>query len=138
VSRTALRAVFAAVALTLVLLAGAAFVLWADLEPTERSALAAVLTQPRVGLLVLFGVIFAAGIALFVHRLLAITIGPAQRIAEAVRLIAQANPAHRTRAEGTVELQAVARAVNELAEARSRLLHDVEATVHDAKARVEE
>lgn len=137
-SRTALRAVFAAVALTLVLLAGAAFVLWADLEPTERSALAAVLTQPRVGLLVLFGVIFAAGIALFVHRLLAITIGPAQRIAEAVRLIAQANPAHRTRAEGTVELQAVARAVNELAEARSRLLHDVEATVHDAKARVEE
>jgi len=138
VSRTALRAVFAAVALTLVVLAGAAFVLWADLEPTERSALAAVLTQPRVGLLVLFVVVLAAGIALYVRRLLAVTVGPAQRIAEALRLIAQANPAHRTREEGAPELQAVARAVNELAEARSRLLHDVEATVHDAKARVEE
>ncbi len=137
-SRTALRAVFAAVALTLVLLAGAAFVLWADLEPTERSALAGVLTPPRVGLLVLFGVIFAAGIALFVRRLLTVTVDPAQRIAEAVRLITQANPAHRMREDGVPELQAVARAVNELAEVRSRLLHDVEATVHDAKARVEE
>ncbi len=137
-SRTALRAVFAAVALTLVLLAGAAFVLWADLEPGERSALATVLTQPRIGLLVLFGLMLLAGIALFVRRLLAMTVGPAQRIAEGVRLIAQANPAHRTREEGTPELHAVARAVNELAEVRSRLLHDVEATVHDAKARVEE
>jgi DNA polymerase-3 subunit epsilon len=138
VSRTAPRAVVAAVALTLALLAGAGFVLWADLDPAERSALAAVLTAPRVALLVLFGVALAAGIAFFVRRLLAVTVGPAQRIAEALRLIAQANPAHRAPEEGAPELQAVARAANELAETRSRLLHEVEATVRDAKARVEE
>lgn len=137
-SRTSLRAMVAVVGLTLVGVAAAGFVLWSDLEPAERSAIAAVLTSPRVGLLILFALALAGGLALYVYRLLATTVGPAHRIAEEVRLIAQANPARRIAEEGAPELRAVAAAVNELADARSRLQGDVAAAVAEAKARVEE
>jgi PAS domain-containing protein len=47
-----------------------------------------------------------------------------ERIAEAARLIAHGNTAHRVPAAGTPELQAVADAVNDLAGQRSQLLAD--------------
>jgi len=136
--RTSFRAVLAVAALTLAGLAAAALVVWGDLEPAERAAVAAVLTPPRVGLLVLLLLALAAGLGLYVYRLAASTIGPAQRIAEETRLIAQGNPAHRLGEAGGPELRAIAAAVNELAAVRLRLQDDVAAAVAEAKAGVEE
>jgi len=135
--RISAATVLAPAAAALALVGAAAGALWADLEPAERTAAAALLTPPRVGLLVLFALVLAGVLALLVHRLLARTIGAAERIAEAARLIARANPTHRVRIDGAPALQAVAGAINDLADERSRLLADVEVAVAEAKVQVE-
>jgi DNA polymerase III subunit epsilon len=137
VSRGALAAAVLPPSVALVILAVAGGVLWADLDPSDRAALAAILTPPRIGLLVLFALALAAAVGFLGYRLFAATAGPARRLAEEIRLIARGNPSHRVVPAGAAELQAVAGAVNELAEIRAALAADVAATVADAKARVE-
>ncbi len=136
-SRGALAAAVLPPSVALVILAVAGGVLWADLDPSDRAALAAILTPPRIGLLVLFALALAAAVGFLGYRLFAATAGPARRLAEEIRLIARGNPSHRVVPAGAAELQAVAGAVNELAEVRAALAADVTATVADAKARVE-
>ena len=105
--------------------------------PSGREAIAAILTPPRIGLLVLFALVLATALAILGYRLFARLAAPARRLAEDVRVIAQGNAAHRVAPSGAAELQALAGAVNELAEVRSALAADVAATVADANARVE-
>jgi DNA polymerase-3 subunit epsilon len=136
-SRGALAAAVVPPAVALATLAVAIAVFWSDLDPGGREATAAILTPPRIGLLVLFALALAAALGFLGHRLFAATGGTAQRLAEEVRLIAQGNPSHRVAPSGSAELQAVAGAVNELAEVRAKLAADVATTVADAKARVE-
>ena len=136
-SRGALAATLVPPAVALALLAAGAGALWTDLDPGDREVVAAVLTPPRIGLLVLFGLALATALAILGYRLFAATAAPARRLAEDVRLIAQGNPSHRVASAGMPELQLLAGAVNELAEVRARLAADVAATVADANARVE-
>ncbi len=136
-SRGALAAAVLPPSVALVILAVAGGVLWADLDPDDRTALAAILTPPRIGLLVLFALALAAAVGFLGYRLFAATAGPARRLAEEIRLIARGNPSHRVVPAGAAELQAVGNGVNELAEVRAALAADVAATVADAKARVE-
>ena len=124
------------IALAVVLAAAA--VTWADLEPAERAALKALLTIPRIGLI---GVLTATALALlsmYLRRLNAATRAPALRIAEALRVIAGVNPAHRVTPQGVPELCAVAEAANELAAQRAHLLSDVQTSIAQAKAGIEE
>ncbi|MGE5792869.1 MAG: HAMP domain-containing protein, partial [Bacteroidota bacterium] len=124
-SRGALAAALVPVAALLAILAVGAGVLWSDLAPRDREAIAAVLTPPRVGLLVLFGLALVAALAVLGYRSFVALALPARRLAEEVRLIARGNAAHRVAPSGAAELQALGGAVNELAEARAGLAADV-------------
>jgi DNA polymerase-3 subunit epsilon len=129
-----LRAPLIALAVVLAIVA----VTWADLNPTERAGLIASLTGARLALIGLLTASALALLGLHLHRVAAATRKPALRIAEAIGLAAGSNPAHRIAPQGTPELCAIAEAANELAAQRARLLVDVEASITEAKARVEE
>ncbi len=124
--------------LTLVAVLGVAAIVWSDLEAPERAALAAVLTGPRIAMIGLLTVSAWALLGVYQYRLAEATRQPALRIAESVRLVARSNPAHRLMLQGNPDHCAIAEAVNELAEQRERLLVDVETSVAQAKAGVEE
>ena len=136
-SRRALAAALVPPAVALGVLAVGAGFFWSDIDARDREAISAIFTPPRIGLLVLFGLALGTALAILGYRVFGATAAPARRLAEDVRLIAQGNAAHRVTASGAPELQALAGAVNELAEARSALAADVAATVADANARVE-
>jgi len=123
-------------AAALALVAVGAAILWADLADNERAVVEPVMTAPRIGLLVFFALVLAGVIGYFTHRLLAPLVHGAHRIAEAVRLIAHGNPAHRVVAVPP-EMAAIAEAVNDLAGIRTQLQNDVDRAVADAKAGVE-
>src|SRR5262245_12251887 len=112
-TRRALAAALAPVGVALVVLAVGAGVLWGDLGEVDREAIAAVLTPPRVGLLVFFGLALVAGLAVLGYRRFAALALPARRLAEEARLIAQGNPSHRVTPPGAPDLAALATAVNE-------------------------
>lgn len=125
-------------ATALALLVAAAVALWADFDDAERAVASALLTSPRIGLLVLFALVVVGGLALLAHRLTAPAMRSARRIAESLRTMAHGNPEHRIDPGGPAELRDIAGAANELAAVRASLLADVRTTVADAKARVEE
>jgi DNA polymerase-3 subunit epsilon len=135
---TGLRAALLVPGLALAILASFCGVIWADFDPGERRAVADLLTPPRIGLIVLLVLVLAGAVGLITFWLVAPGVRAARRIAEGMRLVAHANPAHRLPLAAPVELQAVARAANELADERSKLLLDFEAAAADATARVEE
>jgi DNA polymerase III subunit epsilon len=124
--------------LALAALALVAGLVWTDLQPQERHALGALLTVPRLGLTILLIGAAVAVLAVYLQRLDAGTRRSARRIAEDLRLVVGANPAHRLAADANPEWQAVVAAANELAAERARLLGDVEASIAQAKAHVEE
>ena len=136
-SRRALAAALVPPAVALGVLAVGAGFFWSDIDARDREAISAIFTPPRIGLLVLFGLALGTALAILGYRVFGATAAPARRLAEDVRLIAQGNAAHRVTPSGAPELQALAGAVNELAEARSALAADVATTVADANARVE-
>ena len=127
---------FPSVAIAVVGLAAVA--LWSDISPEERLAATTMLTQPRVGLLVLFGIVLVGALGFLAYRSLIPVARAGQQLAEAVRLIAHGNATHRVPAAALPALRDVAEAVNELAAERARLLVDVDKAVTEAKTRVEE
>jgi DNA polymerase-3 subunit epsilon len=136
-SRAVAAAALACAAVALGLVA-AGVAVWADLGPPERQALGELVTAPRMGLLILFGLALAVGIGVMAHRVVAPFAAGARQLTEGVRLIAHGNAAHRLEPTRSPGLQSVAEAINELAAERSKLLNDVAATVSEANARVEE
>lgn len=127
---------FPSVALAVLVTAGVA--LWSELSPEERPATTAMLTQPRVGLLLLFAIVLVGALGFLAYRSLTPYRRAEQQLAEAVRLIAHGNATHRVPAATLPALHDVAEAVNDLATKRARLLVDVDKAVADAKARIEE
>jgi len=132
------RAAVLVAAVALATVASVCGVIWADLQPGDRRAVAELLTPPRIGLVALFVLVLAGAVGALTFWLVAPGDRAARRIAEGIRLVAHANPAHRLPFTGPAEWQAVARAANELAGERSKLLLDFEAAARDATARVEE
>ena len=125
-------------AIALALLSIVMVLLWVDLAPEERATVAALATPPRMGLFVLLAIALLALLGLLAHRMIATPLDIVRRTAEAVRLMAHGNAAHRAAPEGPLELRALVDAVNELAARRSALLSDVERAAADAKAQVED
>lgn len=105
-------------------LAAAATLLWAELDATHRAQLADWLA-PRAPLLVLLALAAAGLLALAMAWLRERLAAPARRMAEAVRVMHASHAAHRATPEGPAEMQALAQAVNALAQAHQAARDDV-------------
>jgi len=116
--------------------AGVAAALWAVLPEDERLAAERVLAATGdLPYLLGIGLVVATG---FVAKgLVDLWLRPARRMAEAVRLITEANPGHRAEAEGGAELRDLAEAVNGLATRHARLLAEVDERVVQARMALE-
>lgn len=114
-----------------------AVVFWLDLRESEH-AIATALIGPRLPIgLMLAAIGFLFGVAAvrwlfghYVHRL--------TRLEELLRLMLGANREFRVTPAGPPEVQAIARAMNDLAQQRDALLQDVESKIREAKRSVEE
>lgn len=132
-----IRAALLAVAAGLSLLALAVALFWLDLAPEERSKVVELFTGPRIALAALLAATALGTSTLYLYRLDAAAGEALRRMADAVRLIAGANPAHRVEAPADPRLRPLAGAVNDLASERARLRDDVEQSIASAKARLE-
>ncbi|MCM2251928.1 MAG: exonuclease domain-containing protein [Ramlibacter sp.] len=119
--------------LALALVALACYALWADLQPHERSALAAILGA-RTMLLVMLALLPPLVIGTLLRLVLAAYPQAAVKLAEEVRLIHSVHPAHRLAPTGAAEMHQLGAAVNELADAHRTLQQDVQARIDEAKA----
>lgn len=127
-------AVFAAIVLILVAVAA---LLAAGLSEPEQRVLRGILDQkaPLLGFVALVLLLACAGC---VRWLSAWYVAPVRTLAEQARIVVAANPSLRIVATGSADVEDLARAIDDLAEAyRSRRL-DSETLVADAKARLEE
>jgi DNA polymerase-3 subunit epsilon len=131
----------AAIAATWLLLAvgigliGAA--IWADLKPDEQEAIADIIPS-RIGLVVfltMIGFVLLGSLVSFLYRLY---VGVPTRVAEELRLLLGANRQRRLQIDAPVELVSLVRAVNELADQRDALQHDVEEKIREARTSIEE
>ena len=135
-----LRLLVVAVVLALLMigpLMAAALLVWLDTPPEGRQALNEIV-GPRLPLviMVLFFALFLGGALL--RALLRQYVGAPLAMAEQMRLMLGANRAFRLTVEGVPETQALARAVNDLADQRDALLADIEGQVLSARAAVEQ
>ena len=110
---------------------------WLDLDEAERTA-ATALIVPRlpVGtLLTCFGFFLGVGVVRWLFRQY---VEGLSRLEELLRLMLEANRDFRVTPEGPPEVQALARAMNDLAQQRDALLTDVDSKIQQAKQSVEE
>src|SRR5438128_1989953 len=87
------------------------FAFWSDLSNDDRVALSRML-EYRGGLLFVLGLAVVFGFYVTLHFLYRTYILPAVRLAEDIRIIQAANPAHRAEASGGDEMRRLAAAVN--------------------------
>jgi DNA polymerase-3 subunit epsilon len=114
-----------------------AVILLADARDADRAALIELLAPrlPVGALMTVFG--FLIGVVV-VRTLFRQYVQGLLAMAENLRLMLAANRKFRVPPEGPPEVQALARATNDLAQQRDELLSDVEAQIARAKASVEE
>lgn len=134
----ALRRAIVVPLVALAIVGVAAAIVWSDLEAAERALVAGLATPARAALVVLCVAALAAVLGIVVWRMGAPEAAAVTRIAESARLAARSNASHRiARSDVPPALAGLADAVNALADAHSRAVHDSERTAADAKARVE-
>lgn len=114
------------------LLAG---VVWADLQPGEREALAA-MAASRGPLLVMLALAVPLAIAVPLRLAFAAYPAVALRLAEQVRIVLGPNPAHQAQPQGAAEMRQLAAAVNQLAGAYGTQQQQVQARIAEAHARL--
>ncbi|MBL8489816.1 MAG: DNA polymerase III subunit epsilon, partial [Rhodocyclaceae bacterium] len=112
-------------------------VLFADAQEAERAALLDLIVPrlPLGGLITTVGFILGVAVLRFLFRQY---VRGLLTMAENLRLMLGANRQFRVEYSGPSEVQALARAANDLAQQRDDLLSDVEAQIATAKASVEE
>jgi DNA polymerase-3 subunit epsilon len=130
--------------LPLAILAGAALVaavLWADLDAAQRAVLAQILHGERLAMVLVLLLGSLAWLGWMQYRSRAAWRGAVAQLAEGTVLIAASNPAHRlarpARHGAARELDALAAAVNDLAQERARLLGEAQEAAGRARAGVE-
>ena len=126
-----------ATAAVLALVAGVLLLIWSDLEPRERELIAPILEDEvgvAVGGTLLLTALLTFGLAAFLGRYAR----PAKRLAAAAKLMAEANPDHRTQPEGALELRELADALNDLGERHAESRREVERAVARGRAELEE
>ncbi|HEV8315497.1 MAG TPA: exonuclease domain-containing protein [Burkholderiaceae bacterium] len=114
----------------------AAVALRLDLAPAQREAFDAMLREHGMLWLVLALLLpFLLGAAL--KAAFAAYPATARRLAEELRVIRTANPAHRIEPAGGAEMRELAAAINELADAHAALRSQVDARVEEANAHLQ-
>ncbi len=132
--RSALRTAAVMAAIVFGILAGTGWLVWMDFVPTERTHIEAVLTPPRIAMLVLAAIALAGGIGIFAFHIARATLVPARRMSQAIGVILAANAEHRLPVEGAPEIAELAGRVNALADSHSKAKADV--AIESASARV--
>ena len=123
--------------LVLGVLVGAGIALWRDLGPEERAVLEPVL-NPRLGLLIMIGLVGAGAAAVLMKSFAQDSIAAPALLADEIGLLVGTDPSRRLKPSGSPELQRIAEAVNSLADQRQSLQDDVESRIREARLSVEE
>lgn len=129
--------ILAASALVLGVLVGAGVALWRDLGVEERAVLEPVL-NPRLGLLIMIGLVGAGAAAVLMKSFAQDSIEAPALLADEIGLLVGTDPSRRLKPSGSPELQRIAEAVNSLADQRQSLQDDVESRIREARLSVEE
>lgn len=129
--------ILAASALVLGVLIGAGVALWRDLGVEERAVLEPVL-NPRLGLLIMIGLVGAGAAAVLMRSFAQDSIEAPALLADEIGLLVGTDPSRRLKPSGSPELQRIAEAVNSLADQRQSLQDDVESRIREARLSVEE
>lgn len=124
-------------ALVLGVLVGAGVALWRDLGPEERAVVEPVL-NPRLGLLIMIGLVGAGAAAVLMRSFAQDSIEAPALLADEIGLLVGTDPSRRLKPSGSPELQRIAEAVNSLADQRQSLQDDVESRIREARLSVEE
>lgn len=129
--------ILAASALVLGVLVGAGVALWRDLGVEERAVLEPVI-NPRLGLLIMIGLVGAGAAAVLMRSFAQDSIAAPALLADEIGLLVGTDPSRRLKPSGSPELQRIAEAVNSLADQRQSLQDDVESRIREARLSVEE
>ena len=130
-------AIVAVAALVVGVLAGTSVALWQDLSPEERAVLVPIL-NPRLGLLIMIGLVGAGAAAVFMKSFAQQSIEAPALLADEIGLLVGTDPSRRLKPASSPELQRIAEAVNGLADQRQSLQEDVESRIREARLSVEE
>jgi len=128
--RYVVSVVVVALAMALWLTAVAAL-LWATLSTAERDALPA-LTGDRVAVVVVTSLAVLALAATALHRWHRSVVEAPARLLERAQAVLADDAAREIEATGSIETRGLARAINDLVAARTRLRQDIERQVHAA------
>ena len=109
----------------------------ADLADYQRAVLLAVVEE-RVAHVIIVSLLLIAPMVAILRFLFARYVAAPRRLADDVRIMATANPAHRAVPAGAAEIRRLAEGFNRFADAHESLQKDVELRVRDANARIEE
>ena len=129
--------ILGASALVLGVLVGAGVALWRDLGIEERAVLEPIL-NPRLGLLIMIGLVGAGAAAVLMKSFAQDSIAAPALLADEIGLLVGTDPSRRLKPSGSPELQRIAEAVNGLADQRQSLQDDVESRIREARLSVEE
>jgi DNA polymerase-3 subunit epsilon len=130
-------ALLAAWGLVLSAIVAAAFLVGADVADYQRAVLVAVMRE-RAPSLVIVSLFLLAPLIGILNALFRRYVKAPRRLAEDLRIMMTANPAHRAPVRGSAEIRRVAEACNEFADAHQALRQDVERQVREANARIEQ
>ncbi|MDD3327334.1 MAG: exonuclease domain-containing protein [Zoogloea sp.] len=129
--------IFGASAVVLGVLVGAGVALWRDLGVEERAVVEPIL-NPRLGLLIMIGLVGAGAAAVLMKSFAQDSIAAPALLADEIGLLVGTDPSRRLKPSGSPELQRIAEAVNSLADQRQSLQDDVESRIREARLSVEE
>ncbi|WP_298596048.1 3'-5' exonuclease [Zoogloea sp.] len=129
--------ILGASALVLGVFVGAGVALWRDLGAEERAVLEPIL-NPRLGLLIMIGLVGAGAAAVLMKSFAQESIAAPALLADEIGLLVGTDPSRRLKTSGSPELQRIAEAVNSLADQRQSLQDDVESRIREARLSVEE
>ncbi len=115
-------------------LPGALF--WADLKAHEQKLLSDIMTA-HGGLLMLAALLAVVALGVALQSVFRAYVTAPLRMTEATRTMLEANPDYRLPESGTAELRMLARTINQLADERNALHHDVEERVREGRRSVE-
>jgi len=109
--------------------------LWADLQPHEREAVAAML-HARLPLLVMLALLPVLAIGGLLRLVMAAYPAAAVKLAEEVRLALTVHHGRRVACDGAAEMRRLGAAIDELAQAHAALHQQVQARIDEAHARL--
>lgn len=110
---------------------------WADLEAHEQALLSGIMSE-HGALLVVVVLLALVALGFALRSLFQAYVTAPLRMAEATRTMLEANPDYRLPETGSAELRLLARTINQLADERNSLHHDVEERIAEGRLSMEE